>query len=412
MAARLSLIQPHHVRAAAAYYEQHPEQRSHSNAWTVEVGRGKYYTPRDLLRQAAPRAGVPMTEEQIAAAQGRWRRRLDTLQFRVSAFGIGTVVAAPKGRRKPQPSDISADNVRAAARIWDKGQGFKNFGMAKKFQVWIDPTGDGVLKPYPVKAIVTLAARDAGKRPLRTDEFAGANDGIWHRRLKALGFNVLQKAPNLGTQLEQRAAPVPIVASSGRKSRNGDTPGTPLTTASLQEAIRAGRRLYALPDRDDQAIDRLLQRSHLPTEAARQIRARLGQGTFRAALLALHGKCVLTGEKTHKVLRAAHIQRWADCKRDPQARLDLDNGLLLTANLDCLFEVGLIAFDDTGRILIADDLDKDARERLGLRDDMCLPGPLSDRRRAYLAAHRKRVGFLIEDDDTEDPEVVRLAFNW
>ncbi|WP_354681944.1 HNH endonuclease signature motif containing protein [Cupriavidus necator] len=102
------------------------------------------------------------------------------------------------------------------------------------------------------------------------------------------------------------------------------------------------------PDAVESELAALVDSETLSTEARREVTARLGQGLFRAALLALHGRCALTGIAEPSVLRAAHIHRWADSRDEPRARRDPENGLLLTANLDCLFEGGLIAFDDKG----------------------------------------------------------------
>lgn len=282
-----------------AYFDSHPTERSHSNAWTVVDGK-KFYTPRDLLRQAAPRAGWRIRDEEIPRVEAKWREHLVALDFHVSGFGLGSVADndPPKPelsrRTKPRPADISAENVRAAARVWDKGRGFKNFGVAKKFQVWIDAAGDDVLTPYPVKAIVALAARDAGRRPLRTDEFAGADNGPWHRQLKKLGFPVLPIAvsPN-------GAVAIPVVLKGAQR---GSRRAASLSANELKDTLKQGEKVLAPKDPTDAAIERLLKRGRLPTEAKRQVRARLGQGTFRSALLAAYGECALTGETVREVL--------------------------------------------------------------------------------------------------------------
>ncbi|MGX0939394.1 HNH endonuclease [Cupriavidus metallidurans] len=392
-----------------AYFDSHPTERSHSNAWTVVDGK-KFYTPRDLLRQAAPRAGWRIRDEEIPRVEAKWREHLVALDFHVSGFGLGSVADndPPKPelsrRTKPRPADISAENVRAAARVWDKGRGFKNFGVAKKFQVWIDAAGDDVLTPYPVKAIVALAARDAGRRPLRTDEFAGADNGPWHRQLKKLGFPVLPIAvsPN-------GAVAIPVVLKGAQR---GSRRAASLSANELKDTLKQGEKVLAPKDPTDAAIERLLKRGRLPTEAKRQVRARLGQGTFRSALLAAYGECALTGETVREVLRAAHIQRWADCDDDLDARLDLHNGLLLSANLDCLFEVGLIAIDAKGHLLISDELDDGACARLGIHPGMPLRWPISARRAAYFQIHRERAGFEADNEDDEDVEAIRKAFAW
>lgn len=170
----------------------------------------------------------------------------------------------------------------------------------------------------------------------------------------------------------------------------GLEPGSAPSDQDLAAIKEAGAVLCAAPDPLDLELEALLERSDLSTEARREITARIGQGKFRAALIRLHGGCSVTGITTPEVLRAAHIQRWADCAEMPYARRDPDNGLLLTANLDALFEVGLIAFDDEGRILISSRLDADEQAALGIHTGMSLVVTPSAAQRVYLAKHRDR----------------------
>ena len=116
------------------------------------------------------------------------------------------------------------------------------------------------------------------------------------------------------------------------------------------------------------------------------IQARLGQGKYRQDLLEKWGNaCAVTGLTCLRVLRASHVQPWG--ASDSVARLDPNNGLLLSANLDALFDVGLISFTDEGKMLIADEVPADQRLQLGIpmrlriRPDQAL--------KRYLAHHRK-----------------------
>jgi hypothetical protein len=167
-------------------------------------------------------------------------------------------------------------------------------------------------------------------------------------------------------------------------------PGAAPGENELLAASRAGATLLSLPDPVDLDLASLAQRDDLSTETKREITARIGQGKFRAALLQLHGRCVVTGVSTPTVLRAAHIHRWADCADTPEARRHIENGLLLTANLDALFEAGFITFDDEGRIDISSRLDADARKNLGIHEQMRLYRSPSSMQRIYLQKHRVR----------------------
>ena len=58
------------------------------------------------------------------------------------------------------------------------------------------------------------------------------------------------------------------------------------------------------------------------------------------------GRCPITGITEPALLRASHIVPWADC--DDAQRLDVHNGLLLSALWDAAFDTGLVSFADDG----------------------------------------------------------------
>ena len=73
-------------------------------------------------------------------------------------------------------------------------------------------------------------------------------------------------------------------------------------------------------------------------------------------------------------------------------RLDPFNGLMLTPNLDALFDAGLVSFSDTGKILLSARIAGTDLAILGVRPDMCLRN-VPSRSHAYLAQHRRLHGF-------------------
>ena len=102
------------------------------------------------------------------------------------------------------------------------------------------------------------------------------------------------------------------------------------------------------------------------TEAERLTRVRIGQATFRAALMYYwDGTCPLTGITEPALLRAIHIVPWAACTSDAQ-RLDVHNGPLLSALLDAAFDSGLVAFDNEGSPVVSTKLTLDAKVALAL----------------------------------------------
>ncbi len=122
------------------------------------------------------------------------------------------------------------------------------------------------------------------------------------------------------------------------------------------------------------------------TERQALIKARLGQGTFRTDVIALWGSCTITGCSLESILVASHIVSWKEAT-NPQ-RLDPFNGLLLTPNLDRLFDLRLISFKDDGSILLSKDLSVDTRVMLGVskRNRLKFVRPAM---KPYLRRHRE-----------------------
>jgi hypothetical protein len=164
---------------------------------------------------------------------------------------------------------------------------------------------------------------------------------------------------------------------------------------SLTELHSALDRVYKLAMSLPEApLDRFKAKTaNLPrtTEAERIVIQRIGQDLFRDALMAYWGgRCPLTGITEPALLRASHIIPWADCT-DAQ-RLDVHNGLLLSALWDAAFDRGLISFADNGTALASPRLSEAARDALGLATAASLTG-LRDAHRTNLALHRARNGF-------------------
>ncbi|MFN3669097.1 MAG: HNH endonuclease [Brevundimonas sp.] len=104
------------------------------------------------------------------------------------------------------------------------------------------------------------------------------------------------------------------------------------------------------------------------TTVQRLVAARLGQGDFRARLDNYwKNKCAVTGLTTRALLRASHIKAWRYCESDEE-RLALQNGLLLAAHIDALFDRNLIAFQEDGQIEWSDDVPLGDQHALGLAD--------------------------------------------
>ena len=148
----------------------------------------------------------------------------------------------------------------------------------------------------------------------------------------------------------------------------------------------------SLPDAPLNAFRAAVRYLPRTTEAERLIVQRVGQDLFRQALLAYWGgRCPLTGITNAELLRASHIIPWAECDTD-EKRLDVHNGLLLSALWDAAFDAGLVSFADDGSAIASPRLTADAAAVLGLHKANKLTG-LTRAHRTNLAWHRARYGF-------------------
>lgn len=112
------------------------------------------------------------------------------------------------------------------------------------------------------------------------------------------------------------------------------------------------------------------------------IDARIGQGDYRRKLEEeWDSKCAVLGIANRQVLRASHVKPWRSSNNDE--RLDKNNGLLLSAHIDALFDAGLISFTPEGELLIANTLAQSDR------DALCLGAGLRKKPSPELAAYLK-----------------------
>ena len=114
----------------------------------------------------------------------------------------------------------------------------------------------------------------------------------------------------------------------------------------------------------------------------------MGQGAFRLGVIRLWETCAVTGESNERLLIASHIKPWSVCNNEE--RLDPANGLLLTPNLDKLFDAGFISFDSEGKGLISGRLTTESINHL-LPDRYFTLRKMVPRAKQYLEFHRANV---------------------
>lgn len=123
------------------------------------------------------------------------------------------------------------------------------------------------------------------------------------------------------------------------------------------------------------------------TDIEKIVKTRVSQGSFRRLLLLERHQCNLCDLTTTSVLRASHIKEWFESSREE--RIDANNGLLLCANHDALFDRHLISFEpNTGDICISASIDTEQRTALNLLDTTKLT--MSDRMKSYMQLHYKK----------------------
>lgn len=123
------------------------------------------------------------------------------------------------------------------------------------------------------------------------------------------------------------------------------------------------------------------------TDIEKIIKMRVSQGSFRRLLLFERHQCNLCDISATSVLRASHIKEWSESSREE--RIDANNGLLLCANHDALFDRHLLSFEpNTGNICISPSIDSDQRKALNLSESARLS--MTNRMKSYIQIHYKK----------------------
>lgn len=113
--------------------------------------------------------------------------------------------------------------------------------------------------------------------------------------------------------------------------------------------------------------------------------SRVGQGQFRKDLISKYGgRCPVTGIEQDQLLVASHIKPWKVCTN--AERLDSNNGILLSALVDRLFDKGLVSFSEDGAVIASPSLSTSDRAKCGIEQWQHLQ--LTAQSRIYMAYHR------------------------
>ena len=115
---------------------------------------------------------------------------------------------------------------------------------------------------------------------------------------------------------------------------------------------------------------------------------RLGHGQLKKAVHQhFSHRCCMTGIETPALLVCSHIIPWAKSTRE--TKVSLANTLLLAANWDAAFDLGLIGFSSTGLVVKSPALTEDDALKLGLKLNSRLPPKFLKPRLTFLKYHCK-----------------------
>ena len=118
-----------------------------------------------------------------------------------------------------------------------------------------------------------------------------------------------------------------------------------------------------------------------PTFREQLVRARRGQGVFRANVLLREESCRVTRVNEPRHLKASHIKPWRDAT--DAERLDGANGLLLSPHIDHLFDEGYITFSSSQELVIVPEVRDKLLDAWGI-DAGVRVGEFSREQNAYL----------------------------
>lgn len=135
-------------------------------------------------------------------------------------------------------------------------------------------------------------------------------------------------------------------------------------------------------------IEESLEQSGLEGKERESLRKiRVNQGVFRELMIKKYNKCCLCGVDMKELLIASHIKPWS--KSESGEKLDPNNGLMLCANHDKLFDSGYITFDDNGSIIISSKISVTNRIYINVSKSMSIK--MNDNTKVYMKYHRDNV---------------------
>ena len=124
------------------------------------------------------------------------------------------------------------------------------------------------------------------------------------------------------------------------------------------------------------------------TERSGNVVQRVGQEYHRQQMIKRWGgKCPVTGCSILAILKSSHIVPWSESNNEE--RLDVNNGILLSPDVDALFDRHLISFEDDGSIILSSKVTE--KDLLALGIDTSVKITIKEGMKSYLKRHRERL---------------------
>ena len=123
-------------------------------------------------------------------------------------------------------------------------------------------------------------------------------------------------------------------------------------------------------------------------EQVQLIKARRGQGIFKANVRLVENACRVTKVSNIKHLRASHIKPWS--KSDNKEKISGYNGLLLAPHVDHLFDRGFITFSTSGNLVISHKLASEILLKWKIPEELNV-GSFHKQQNAFLEYHSSEV---------------------
>ena len=142
---------------------------------------------------------------------------------------------------------------------------------------------------------------------------------------------------------------------------------------------------------ENHEIEKVLSNREV-SETTRQalVMARRGQGLFKQNVQRIERECRVTKIDRIEHLRASHCKPWRDSSNNE--RLDAENGLLLSPDVDHLFDRGFISFEDNGSVLVSPVAHQESIKKMGLEEALKKNvGGFTDGQKSYLSFHRENI---------------------